>query len=372
MKKSYSKKLLFFSLALFFYGGTFVKAQGPTNCTDLPNPGGPCTVIQNFNGGNGSFTSTASSGPAFTHNPGTDGDMRVTTSASTVYTLTSPAYSLNTDNVAFIGFRLEGLSGIAPGSTMRLAVLNNAGTELAFCVVNAYIERVCVRFDDTDLDPGTMVNYRVTFNTVSNPGTNGGSLIIDDFSIGAAGAALPVTLESFHGRRNNTTVTLNWETVSESNARGFHIQRKSGNTPFENIGFVESRAVNGNSNTRLRYGFSDLNNNSSGAVEYRIIAADLDGRSRYSIIRSVDGLKGKAKILIYPNPSANKPVNIVFPNNDTRSILLTDLMGKVHTSWKSYTKQDLKLNKLTPGNYVLRITDVATSKSEIYRITISE
>jgi|GEM_PF-5974158 len=373
MKKIYTKNSRGLLIGLLFC--SLVNAQAPTTCTDLPALVGPCSsIVQNFNSGPGGFTSTASSGSGFVHNAGADGDMRVLSSISnTTYTLRSPGYLLTTDNVAFIGFTIDApRSGIVAGSTMRVSVLNSTGTEIAFCVINAFREAVCVRFNDADLDPGTTVNYQLTLTTVADPGRNGAAIVIDDFSIGSAGAALPVTLESFQARRNNTTVSLNWETVSESNFNGFFIQRKSGNSPFENIGFVASRSLNGSSNARLRYSFNDMNNNNSGAIEYRIIEADRDGRARFSVIRSVDGLKGKAKILIYPNPSANKPINIVFPNSDTRTILLTDLMGRIHSSWKSYTSQDLKLTKLAPGGYILRVTNVVTSQNEVHRITISE
>lgn len=369
MKNAYTQKLSFFLLAVCFCGSTFLKAQNTTCST-----GGPqCLAItQDFNNGSGGFTGTASpAGPSFVHHPGIDGDMRVTTTSSTAYTLTSPLYSLTTPGVAFFGFQLSGGGLYVVDGTIRVSLVNAAGIELAFCNLPNNIEGACVLLSDPDLAPQP-VRYRITITTNSGGNGIGGPLTFDDFSNGSAEAALPVDLKSFHVTRNKNEVALHWETASESNVRGFEIQRKSGNGSFQTIGFAASRANGGISTSALQYSFNDLNNNSSGANQYRIKMIDLDGRSKFSIIRSVDGLKESARILIYPNPSLNAPVNIVFPNAEARDIIVTDLGGRIHSSWKAYKEQDLILNRLRTGNYLLHITNMLTHKKEVYRLTVTK
>jgi hypothetical protein len=368
MQKVYSKKLLVSFLALCIYGTSDVLGQA---CVD----GGPnCgTTTQDFNTSTGGFNSVS-----FVRDPA-NGDMRV---ASTVqnasYTLISPVYSLTMNGTAFIGFDLTGTTatGAANGGLagIRLSIFSG-GTEIAGCDLGAptTLGIVCSQIDDGDLVSGTAVTYRITFSTTdAASGGDAKILIVDDFSNGSAAAPLPVDLKSFDAKRSNgNSVVLNWETVSESNVKGFEIQRKASNGSFENIAFVPSKAVNGSSSTTLQYNFTDLNNNNSGASQYRIVSVDLDGKTKISIIRSVDGLKGLAKILIYPNPS-NGPVNVVFPNSDTRDIQLTDLLGRVHASWRSYKSQDLVLSKLKPGNYTLRVTNVVTNQKEVLRLSITK
>src|SRR5687767_11444741 len=82
MKSLYTQRLSFVLFFLCLSATTLLKAQN-TNCIT----GGPqCqSITQDFNGaGSGGFTSTT-----FAHNPAIDGDMRVITTSSTAYTLTS-------------------------------------------------------------------------------------------------------------------------------------------------------------------------------------------------------------------------------------------------------------------------------------------
>ncbi|MBC7828994.1 MAG: T9SS type A sorting domain-containing protein [Chitinophagaceae bacterium] len=369
MKKAYTQKLSFLFFAICVFGISVLKAQNTTCST-----GGPqCqTITQDFNSGSGSFTgSTSPAGASFAHNPGVDGDMRVNTIGGSTYTLTSPLYSLATPGVAFMGFKLSGGGLYVVNGVIRVSILNAAGTEIAFCNLPNNIEAACVLFADADLTPQP-VRYQISITTNTGGAGMGGPLVFDDFSNGFAEAALPVELKSFNARRNNNEVGLQWETASESNVRGFEVQRKSGNGSFQTIGFISSKSINGTSSAPLQYGFNDLNNNSSGANQYRIKMIDLDGRSKFSIIRSVDGLKENARILIYPNPSINGPVNVVFPNGDARDITVTDMMGRIHFAQRAYKEQDLILNKLKAGNYLLRITTIPTNKKEVYRLSITK
>ena len=363
MKSVYRPKLSFVLLFFSLSAISILKAQN-TNCTI----GGPqCqSITQDFNSGSGGFTSTT-----FAHNPGIDGDMRVITASSTAYALTSPSYALSTNGVAFFGFALSGGPVYAIGGSIRVAILNTAGAELAFCNVPNTIEAACVQLVDPDLTPQA-VRYQITITTGPSQVANGGILTFDDFSTGASQAPLPVELRLFEVRRNSNSVALQWETASETNVRGFEIQRKSGEGSFLTIGVVASKSPGGTSTTPLRYSFTDLNNNNSGVNQYRIKMVDLDGRSKLSLIRTVNGLNENARILIYPNPASAGPVNVVFPDTHPRDITVTDMNGRVLYSWKSYSEQDLTVKKLAAGNYLLRIMEVQDGKSEIYRLTVTK
>lgn len=364
MKSVYTKRLpLVLLLSTGLLATSMVHAQNTTCST-----GGPqcATITQDFNSGSGGFT-----GPGFAHNPAIDGDMRITGSTpGTAYTLTSPSYALGTPGVAFFGFSLSGGFYYTFDGSIRVSIISAAGVELAACNLSNDLEGACVQLVDPDLTPQP-VRYRITITTNTGANGTGGTITFDDFSNGTAQAALPVELRSFNVRRDNNTVAVQWETASEANVRGFEIQRRSGAGSFQTIGSIASKAPGGNSSTPLQYSFNDVNNNSSGAVLYRIKMIDLDGRFKLSLIRTVNGLNEVAKTLIYPNPSAPGPVNIVFPNSDPRDIVVSDLQGRVHFTRKAYKEQDLVLNKLLTGSYMVRITNSATNKSEIHRITVT-
>jgi hypothetical protein len=53
-----------------------------------------------------------------------------------------------------------------------------------------------------------------------------------------AADVLPVSLRSFTATRNNSTVNLKWETVSEKDSRGFYIERNVGNGTWKTLCFV--------------------------------------------------------------------------------------------------------------------------------------
>ena len=69
---------------------------------------------------------------------------------------------------------------------------------------------------------------------------------------------MPVSLKSFNAKRVNTTAALNWETVSESNNRGYFVQRNTGGG-WKDISFVASKAAGGNSSSLLTYEFNEAN-----------------------------------------------------------------------------------------------------------------
>ena len=58
---------------------------------------------------------------------------------------------------------------------------------------------------------------------------------VDDITVTYA---TPVELSSFNASSNEGTVLLNWSTATETNNRGFEIERKSSNSEYQKIGYV--------------------------------------------------------------------------------------------------------------------------------------
>jgi hypothetical protein len=184
-------------------------------------------------------------------------------------------------------------------------------------------------------------------------------------------ATLPVQMNAFTASRTNSTVNVTWETLTESMNKGFEVERRIGDAKdFQAVAFVNSKTIDGNSSSKLNYSFSDANN-STGVSYYRIKQVDLDGKMKYSEIRVVDGLKSKAQTLVYPSPSTNGIVNIIFSNNDSKNIILSDLTGKAIQKWSNYSSQELKLSQLKPGMYFVQIDNPANNSKETQRIVVT-
>ena len=184
-------------------------------------------------------------------------------------------------------------------------------------------------------------------------------------------AVLPVTLLSFNASRNNSDVLLKWETVSEEKSKGYYIQRNAGNDIWEVLGFVETRAINGSSNSRLNYSFTDITNKAKGITQYRLKQVDIDGKFAYSPIRAVRAGGQKGKTIVYPNPSNDGRVYVVFENKDVnRNVTLMDMNGRVIRQWKNVLNNTLQIENLLAGFYTLRIVDSETGEQVIEKIVI--
>ena len=185
-------------------------------------------------------------------------------------------------------------------------------------------------------------------------------------------ATLPVKLRSFDANRNKSNVELKWVTEIEANNKGFYVERKLSNGGWEEVTFVASQAPNGNSNSPLTYVLTDLNN-TKGISQYRLRQVDIDGKQAYSMIRSVRGEGQKSNTIIYPNPSGDGKVNIVFEGaNSLRDVSLMDVSGKTLRQWKGVTNNNIHIANLNAGFYTVRIVNVETGEQVIEKFIVNK
>lgn len=183
-------------------------------------------------------------------------------------------------------------------------------------------------------------------------------------------ATLPVNLKLFTATRNNSIVSLKWETAQEENNKGFDVQRKIANAGWQTIGFVETKAINGNSSATLSYNYADMNN-TKGITQYRLRQIDIGGKQTYSQIRAVRGEGQKGKIIIYPNPSGDGKVNIVFEDKDaSRDVSLMDVNGRVIKQWRNVLNNTLQIENLVTGFYTIRIMNAETGEQVVEKIVV--
>lgn len=187
-------------------------------------------------------------------------------------------------------------------------------------------------------------------------------------------ATLPIKLRSFTADRDRSNVDLKWVTEIEDNNKGFYVERKLSNGDWAQVTFVASQAPNGNSNSPLTYVLSDFNN-TKGISQYRLRQVDIDGKQAYSQVRSVRGEGQKSNTIIYPNPSGDGKVNIVFEgsnNNGTRNVSLMDVSGKTLKQWKGVTNNNIQIDNLKAGFYTVRIVDVETGEQTVEKFIVNK
>ncbi|NOX18267.1 MAG: T9SS type A sorting domain-containing protein [Chlorobi bacterium] len=122
--------------------------------------------------------------------------------------------------------------------------------------------------------------------TVNNPPTN---VTFDpDNWIFKDAQYVPVELTAFSADQKDESVLLNWKTATETNNKGFFIERKSSfvqtNSGWTEIGFVDG---NGTTSERHEYIFSD-DSPLFGIQKYRLKQVDFDGSFDYSKIAEVN------------------------------------------------------------------------------------
>jgi len=94
---------------------------------------------------------------------------------------------------------------------------------------------------------------------------------------------IPVELTSFNAKVDGNNVNLTWSTATETNNKGFSVERKSGEK-FETIAFVDGHGTTVESKN---YSFTD-NGLNSGSYTYRLKQVDFDGTFAYSKAVEVD------------------------------------------------------------------------------------
>ena len=180
---------------------------------------------------------------------------------------------------------------------------------------------------------------------------------------------LPVRFSSFTANRQSSSVTLSWTTAFEQNNQGFNIQRNIGGV-WTTVAFVPSQAVEGNSSSALTYTYTDMNNE-NGITQYRIQQVDLDGKFAYTDIRAIRGSGVGAKLIVYPNPTINGKVNIVFEDaSGIRDVQVSDMQGKIIKNFRGISNNILVIDKLTTGFYTIRVTNRNTSATTVEKLVV--
>ena len=172
---------------------------------------------------------------------------------------------------------------------------------------------------------------------------------------------LPVELKSFSASIRDAFVQLNWSTASETNNRGFEVQRKIDGSDFITIGFVQGK---GTTTQAQNYSFVD-NNVQAGKYQYRLKQIDLDGSYSLSSVAEVSILSPIEFNLAqnYPNPfNPSTTINFSLAKESNVSLKVFDLLGQeiislVNNEFMNAGSYSYKFDasSLASGTYIYRL-----------------
>ncbi len=165
--------------------------------------------------------------------------------------------------------------------------------------------------------------------------------------------AVPVELSSFTAAAAGGSVVLNWRTATETNNKGFEIERQKAVNEYlnewEKIGFVTGK---GTTTEPAAYSFSD-GGLTNGKYSYRLKQVDFDGSFAYSDVVEAE-VKAPAEFSLkqnYPNPF-NPSTKIGF-----------NLQVDAKVTLNVYNVLGQKVTTLINGNLTAGETEVAFDAS---------
>lgn len=197
-------------------------------------------------------------------------------------------------------------------------------------------------------------------------------------------AVIPVELFSFSADIVRNNVFLKWQTATETNNRGFEIERSLSSNSFsgaektwEKIGFVEGSG----STTEIKtYSIKD-ENLACGQYSYRLKQMDFDGTYSYSPIINVEIQTPMEFNLFqnYPNPfNSMTSIEFTLPVKSEIKLSIYSSLGElIKTVYggiiePGYHKLSYDASELTSGTYIYRLEaksndgNFVSSKKMIY------
>lgn len=180
---------------------------------------------------------------------------------------------------------------------------------------------------------------------------------------------LPVSFGGITVEQLSAGALVKWFTLTELNTAYYEIEKSTDGQQFASIGKVTAA---GNSTDRRSYTFNDAAL-VSGKVYYRIRVTDLDGSLSYSEVVQLNGA-GLLTLNIFPNPASHK-VNIRVPQDwqqDAYQVHVISAGGQVMQERNlSGLQQELNVQSLPVGIYIIKVTNKKSGKQLTARCTIS-
>ncbi len=158
-------------------------------------------------------------------------------------------------------------------------------------------------------------------------------------------AILPVNLISFKALPAGKAAELTWRTASETNNRGFYVERSADAVNWSDIGFVDGNAT---TSQVQDYHFTD-ETPGKGPNYYRLRQTDFDGKTEHSRIQGVTFGNSMAELIVWADENRHAYIKT---EENVEEVTVFDLSGRALTS---SLQTQLDLSKATPGILLVRI-----------------
>ena len=175
-------------------------------------------------------------------------------------------------------------------------------------------------------------------------------------------STLPLNWLDFQAKLTGSDkkVILNWVTASETNVKSFEVQRSNDGILFQTL---SEELVANNSITVNNYQYSD-ELPLKGVSYYRVKELDLNDKSSFSGIRSINNTASKSDLSVFPNPAKNDTwIDLSAFAGKEVTISITDLTGKILQSKTieevSFSLQQIDVSNFANGLYFIKIQPVA-------------
>lgn len=172
--------------------------------------------------------------------------------------------------------------------------------------------------------------------------------------------SVPVELTTFTGSFVNGKLMLSWSTATETNNRGFEIERKTRSGSYQKIGFITGA---GTTTIPQKYKFTDDKIN-SGTYTYRLKQIDFDGKYECSNEVEINTSASQSYALEqnYPNPfNPSTVINYELKTAGFVTLKVYDILGReVAALVNGYQnagthKVNFNASSLSSGVYIYRI-----------------
>jgi hypothetical protein len=146
----------------------------------------------------------------------------------------------------------------------------------------------------------------------------------DGISYSKATTILPVELTAFTGHYAGQKIILHWSTITETNNKGFEIQKQTGGS-WSVIGYVIGK---GTSTVPEDYSFSDFSVSGTSAV-YRLKQIDFNGSFKYSESITVAVITDFSLGQNYPNPfNPSTTISYSLRDNNFVTLKIYNILGE--------------------------------------------
>ena len=182
---------------------------------------------------------------------------------------------------------------------------------------------------------------------------------------------LPVELTTFTALVSKSNINLKWRTATELKNYGFEIERKTNNSDWEKIGFVQG---NGNSNVPKNYSFTDKEV-IIGKYYYRLKQIDNDGKFEFSKVVEANLRSPQSYELSqnYPNPfNPSTVISYRLKEKGFVKLRVYDIRGELVKVLVNETKEagdfkaELNGKGLASGVYIYRMEVMGNSNNQVY------